>query len=36
MEGEPEDVKLALGVWELLTEGQGEDVRVAQCVALAL
>ena len=36
MVGEPEDVKLALGVCELVTEGQGEDVCVEKCVALLL
>ncbi len=36
IEGEPEDVELALGEKELLTEGKSEDVCVAHCVALML
>ncbi len=36
IEGEPEEVGLALGEKELLTEGQGEEVCVAHCMALML
>ena len=36
MEGEPEDVKLALEEYKPLTEGRGASVCVEQCVALML